>query len=259
MTGPCSVSGCPRAAKKKGMCDLHYGRSLKGRAIDAPIRTYAPGKKCSAACCESTTVANGLCGFHDGRRKRGKKFSDPLRRKYTAESTCAAPGCNRNGPLSDGFCRTHYSRARLGLDLSAPIRAAVLGRGRYLKPSGYIGVRVPLDTPGADADGVMFEHRFVMQTHLGRPLLRSESVHHKDGNKTNNSIDNLELRSGAHGRGIRVEDGALAHIAYLEQYAGLDLSDLAFLKRLRSKAEHGLLSLLDLEQREAPRKKTRTS
>jgi hypothetical protein len=37
------------------------------------------------------------------------------------------------------------------------------------------------------------EHRWVMEQHIGRKLLRSEDVHHKDGNTLNNSIDNLEI------------------------------------------------------------------
>lgn len=36
-------------------------------------------------------------------------------------------------------------------------------------------------------------HRLVMEQHLGRPLLKSEVVHHIDGNKRNNAIDNLQL------------------------------------------------------------------
>ena len=39
------------------------------------------------------------------------------------------------------------------------------------------------------------EHRYVMECHLGRKLSRNEVVHHKDGNKRNNNIDNLELVS----------------------------------------------------------------
>lgn len=39
------------------------------------------------------------------------------------------------------------------------------------------------------------EHRLIMAEHLGRPLLRSEIVHHKDEDDTNNYIDNLELMS----------------------------------------------------------------
>lgn len=37
------------------------------------------------------------------------------------------------------------------------------------------------------------EHRKVMEAHLGRPLLKSEVVHHKDENPSNNNIDNLVL------------------------------------------------------------------
>ena len=39
------------------------------------------------------------------------------------------------------------------------------------------------------------EHRYVMEQHLGRPLEPNEVVHHKDGDKRNNDIDNLELTS----------------------------------------------------------------
>lgn len=39
------------------------------------------------------------------------------------------------------------------------------------------------------------EHRLVMQNHLGRKLRRNEVVHHKDGNKRNNCLSNLEIMS----------------------------------------------------------------
>lgn len=42
-----------------------------------------------------------------------------------------------------------------------------------------------------------YEHRRVMEIHLGRDLLPDEVVHHKDGNKENNSIENLEIMSRA--------------------------------------------------------------
>ena len=39
----------------------------------------------------------------------------------------------------------------------------------------------------------MDEHRYIMEQYLGRELTRSEVVHHKDGDKANNDIENLEL------------------------------------------------------------------
>jgi hypothetical protein len=38
-------------------------------------------------------------------------------------------------------------------------------------------------------------HRWLMERRIGRKLLRTEVVHHKDGDIHNNSIDNLEVMS----------------------------------------------------------------
>jgi hypothetical protein len=41
------------------------------------------------------------------------------------------------------------------------------------------------------------QHRLVMESLIGRKLLRSEHIHHKDGNKQNNDISNLEILSSS--------------------------------------------------------------
>lgn len=64
--------------------------------------------------------------------------------------------------------------------------------GKEITQSGYISV-LKKDRPSAGRRGYIREHRLVMEEHIGRYLLPSEVVHHINGIKTDNRIENLEL------------------------------------------------------------------
>lgn len=65
-------------------------------------------------------------------------------------------------------------------------------KGRSITSQGYILIYQP-DHPYPVKRQYVLEHRYIMEQYLDRYLKPEEIVHHIDGNKANNSIDNLLL------------------------------------------------------------------
>jgi hypothetical protein len=69
--------------------------------------------------------------------------------------------------------------------------------GRSIDGKGYYKLNINLIEPQfhcmCDKSGWVLEHRYIMAVYLGRPLTRKEIIHHKDHNKSNNDVSNLEL------------------------------------------------------------------
>ena len=69
-------------------------------------------------------------------------------------------------------------------------------KGRYKNRAGYVIIRdtlIPDEFKPMITCGHVLEHRLVMAQHLGRSLERHEVVHHVNGIKDDNRIENLEL------------------------------------------------------------------
>ena len=64
--------------------------------------------------------------------------------------------------------------------------------GKKLNSQGYLLVYSP-NHPFQDNQGYVREHRLVMEDKIGRYLSRTETIHHVNGNKIDNRIENLAL------------------------------------------------------------------
>jgi hypothetical protein len=65
------------------------------------------------------------------------------------------------------------------------------------------------------------QHREVMETKLGRKLVKGENVHHINGQRADNRIENLELWSTHQPAGQRVSDKIIFAKEIIARY-GID-------------------------------------
>jgi len=79
------------------------------------------------------------------------------------------------------------------------------GDSRILSAQGYIRVYLPKH-PDANSDGYIQEHRLIMERLIGRRLCRFETPHHKNGIRSDNRPENLELWTSPQPAGQRPED-----------------------------------------------------
>jgi hypothetical protein len=191
---------------------MHYKRWLR---TGSPVRGERP-TRCAVEDCQRQAKSRGWCHAHYQRwRAHGDVQAD---RPLGATSGCSVEGCDRPSHAR-GLCATHYRRAlaKGHPDPEKPIRV-VTGEGSL--SHGYWKVQVPDEDRWLmpELDSAM-EHRLVMARHLQRPLLDDEVVHHINGVRTDNRIENLELWSTAHPKGQRIEDKVTFALVILRRYA----------------------------------------
>lgn len=121
--------------------------------------------------------------------------------------------------ISDKYPIAHTSVGRLLRQWGVAIRPPGTRKGtRYssaterITKDGYKMIAIDntypnyvltMRPPSKPDEWFILEHRLVMALSLGRSLARTETVHHINGNKQDNRLENLQLRQGHHGQGAK--------------------------------------------------------
>lgn len=118
---------------------------------------------------------------------------------YSAGRTCSdcdKPIVNKN---KAGKCRSCFNKWRTGTN-HHNWKGGTINAGGYRIVYGHKG------HPNAHSRGEILEHILIMSGHLGRGLVKGETVHHRNGDRADNRLENLELWSSSQPAGQRVED-----------------------------------------------------
>ena len=133
--GQCSVDGCPRPVKTRGLCATHNWRRMKGLPLEGPVATKGT-KTCKVEGCDLLASARGLCPGHLHQLEVYGEPRPGISLDQSEYPVCRVDDCPRPAHAR-GYCSRHYQQWQ--------------NHGRVVDPTEWVpGWQLECRVPGCD-------------------------------------------------------------------------------------------------------------
>lgn len=200
----CEFEGCDRKHRTKGYCASHYSQFRLGKEL-TPLKPRGDGSQgCKFEGCEQKHHSNGYCRIHSKQKRKGKELKPKLiLYRYPEDWEFNYDRVNEILYYEPKTGELHW-KVNIATTRLKDVPA------NNISGSGYKSVCI---------NGKQYQaHRIIYMLEASEKKCRSEgaayremprngdTIHHKNGNRLDNRIENLEYRIGHHGPNARGED-----------------------------------------------------
>lgn len=135
-----------------------------------------------------------------------KRYEIPTRKTLTYKSKLKMSESQKRRPHRSGFKMSEEAKQKISqANLGKYRKPTEFGGHKKKRADGYTMIYCPKH-PFATKDGYVMEHILIMERAIGRYITREEVVHHKNHNRNDNRLENLELMTFKAHAGLHMKE-----------------------------------------------------